>query len=122
MLPPLSLVIGGAASGKSAFGEGLVTATTRLRRYIATAEALDAEMRQKIRRHQKARGAGWETIEAPLDVAGALGSARSGEAVLLDCASLWLSNHLLAGHDLRTEAAGLLAALADCAAPVVVVS
>lgn len=121
-LPPLTLVVGGARSGKSAFAEGLVTASGRARRYIATAEAWDDEMRDRIARHQSDRGPAWTTIEAPLDLAAALAGARSDEAVLVDCATLWLTNHLLAEHDLAAETAGLLAALAASPAPVVIVS
>ena len=121
-LPPLTLVIGGARSGKSAFAEGLVTASGRARRYIATAEAWDDEMRNRIARHQSDRGPAWTTVEAPLDLAAALAGARSDEAVLVDCATLWLTNHLLAEHDLAAETAGLLAALAASPAPVVIVS
>jgi len=96
---------------------------TELRRiYIATAQAFDVEMRAKIDAHRTARGAGWHTVEAPLAAAAALQSCRAGDAVLLDCATLWLSNHLLADHDLETECAALLAALAGAPCPVVVVS
>lgn len=122
VLPPLSLVIGGARSGKSAFAEGLVTGTGRPRRYIATAEAWDDEMRARIAQHRADRGAGWITAEAPLDLCGALTAAGSDEVVLVDCATLWLTNHLLAEHDLGAEAASLMAALAASAAPVVIVS
>lgn len=121
-LPPLSLVIGGARSGKSAFAERLVTATARPRRYVATAEAWDDEMRDRIARHRQDRGGDWLTVEAPLDLAYALSAARGEEAVLVDCATLWLTNHLLAGHDLTREAEALVTALATCAAPVVIVS
>lgn len=121
-LPPLTLVVGGARSGKSAFAESLVTASARPRRYIATAEAWDDEMRDRIVRHRSDRGTGWITVEAPLALAAALAGARPDEAVLVDCATLWLTNHLLADHDLGDETARLLAALAACAAPVVIVS
>ena len=122
ILPPLSLVIGGARSGKSAFAEGLVTATGRPRRYIATAEAWDDEMRARIAQHRADRGTGWITAEAPLDLCAALAAAGPDEAVLVDCATLWLTNHLLAEHDLDAETASLLTALAACPAPVVMVS
>lgn len=121
-LPPLTLVVGGARSGKSAFAEQLVTGSARPRRYIATAEAWDDEMRDRIARHRADRGAAWTTVEAPLDLATALAAARADEAVLVDCATLWLTNHLLADHDLAAETAGLLTALAACRAPVVIVS
>lgn len=121
-LPQLSLVVGGARSGKSAFAERLLSATARPRRYVATAEAWDDEMRARIADHQRDRGAGWTTVEAPLDLPGALALARPDEAVLIDCATLWLTNHMLADHDLPAEAETLVAALGRCAAPVVIVS
>ena len=121
-LPRLSLIIGGARSGKSAFAERLVTQTGCARRYIATARAWDDEMRTRIAQHQQDRADGWTTVEAPLDLPAALASARADEAVLVDCATLWLTNHLLAHHDLSHETLRLAAALADCPAPVVIVS
>ena len=121
-LPPLTLVIGGARSGKSAFAEQLITGSGRPRRYIATAGAWDEEMRDRITRHRQDRGTGWITVEAPLDLAAALAGARPEEAVLVDCATLWLTNHLLAEHDLAAETTGLLATLIACPAPVVIVS
>jgi adenosylcobinamide kinase/adenosylcobinamide-phosphate guanylyltransferase len=121
-LPPLTLVIGGARSGKSAFAEQLITGSGRPRRYIATAGAWDEEMRDRITRHRQDRGTGWITVEAPLDLAAALADARPEEAVLVDCATLWLTNHLLAEHDLAAETTGLLATLIACPAPVVIVS
>lgn len=121
-LPPFTLVVGGARSGKSSFAERLILTTGRTRRYIATAQAWDDEMRDRIAQHQRDRGGDWTTVEAPLDLPGALASARPDEAVLIDCATLWLTNHLLAEHDLAAEAEALIAALAACPAPVVIVS
>lgn len=121
-LPPLTLVVGGARSGKSAFAERLITATGRPRRYIATGEAWDNEMRDRIAQHQRDRAGDWTTVEAPLDLTGALAAAQPGEAVLIDCATLWLTNHLLADHELAAESTGLIAALAACPAPIVIVS
>ena len=117
-----TLVFGGARSGKSRHAEGLARATGLPRRYIATAKAFDAEMTDRIARHKADRGADWRLVEAPLDLCGALAVVPAGEVVLVDCATLWLTNHLLAGHDLAAETAGLLAALADCRSPVIVVS
>lgn len=122
MLPELTLIIGGAASGKSDFAEGLVTASGNSRIYLATAQAHDAEMTAKINRHQKTRGAGWRTIEAPLDLSNALGSASAGDVVLLDCATLWLTNQLMAEADLQIAQTTLSKSLTSCKAPVVVVS
>lgn len=121
-LPSFTLVLGGAASGKSAFAERLAGASGRHLVYIATAQALDEEMRVKIVAHQARRGAGWTTVEAPLDLTAALADADASSAVLIDCATLWLSNHLMKGSDLATEETRLLKAIHACAAPVVVVS
>ena len=121
MLPPLTLVLGGAASGKSAWAERLIQAEVARPVYIATAQAFDAEMQAKIARHKVARGPDWITIEAPLDLAGALGWHDDIPA-LVDCATLWLSNHLLADTDLDTLISPLLDALAARRAPVVIVS
>ncbi len=122
ILPGLSLVIGGARSGKSRLAERLVVGCGLPRRYIATAEAWDDEMRARIAAHRLDRGADWVTVEAPRDVVGVLRQVPAGEVVLLDCATLWLTNVLLAEADVAAECAALLAALATCAAPVVVVS
>lgn len=118
-LPPLTLVIGAAASGKSRFAEGLLDGAKR-KIYLATAQAHDAEMRAKIDLHAARRGAEWHTVNAPLDLDPALGTADA--PVLLDCATMWLTNHLLADHDLTVQEAALLDALAACPAPVIVVS
>ncbi len=121
-LPPLTLVLGGAASGKSDYAERLVAATGRPMLYLATAQAHDGEMSAKIARHQARRGAGWRTVEAPLDATPALTTADSAEVVLFDCATMWLSNHLLSGAYLPDSETGLIAALSNCTAPVVIVS
>ena len=121
-LQNLTFILGGASSGKSAYAEQLVVSTGRPRTYIATAQAFDAEMRQKIADHVGQRGDAWTTIEAPLDPCAALVSQNSGHVVLLDCVTLWLSNVLLADHDIDAACARLLAALAACPCPAVVVS
>jgi len=121
-LGKLTLVLGGAASGKSARAEALIVASGLSRVYVATAQAIDDEMEDKILRHQEMRGPDWRTVEEPLDIAAALEGVREGEAVLLDCVTLWLSNHLLEESDLEAETERLLAALDACPAPVVVVS
>lgn len=121
MLPRLTLVLGGAASGKSAFAEGLVLGSGLPRVYIATAEAWDDEMRDRIAVH-RARRTGWTEREAPRDLAKALAEVPEGAAVLVDCATLWLTNQMLAEADLEAATDELLAALNACPGPVVVVS
>lgn len=118
--PKFSLIVGGARSGKSRLAERLAAVSGLPRSYIATAEIWDDEMRARIDRHVADRGAGWTTIEAPRDVAGAL--ARSKGVVLIDCATLWLTNVMLGGGEVEAETATLIAAIARRADPVIVVS
>lgn len=122
MTPGLTLVLGGASSGKSAWAEALTASYGLPCTYIATARAYDAEMAAKIAAHRAARGDGWYTIEAPDALAERLAALPAGRAVLVDCATMWLSNRLLAEAPLDNELPALVDALAACAAPVVVVS
>lgn len=107
----LVLVLGGARSGKSRHAEMLVEAQPAPWAYIATAEAYDDEMRARIALHRGRRRVGWQTHDAPLDLAGRVAALPAGQPVLVDCLTLWLTNHLLADHDLDAEAARLEAAL-----------
>jgi adenosylcobinamide kinase/adenosylcobinamide-phosphate guanylyltransferase len=88
--------------------------------YVATAEPLDEEMRERIAHHRARRGAGWMTIEAPLALAEAI-EAQKGP-VLVDCLTFWLSNLLHAGKDIAREEARLLATLQNASLPIVLVS
>ena len=107
-----ALVLGGARSGKSATAERLVKNTGLARVYVATAQAWDAEMAERIAQHRADRGTGWRTVEAPLDLVGALRAADAPDAaILVDCLTLWLSNLMLDGRDVEAEAARLVAAL-----------
>ena len=116
----LTLVLGGARSGKSRFAENLARQHGGLRTYIATAGAFDDEMRQRIAKHREQRaGDGWVTIESTLDPASVL--PRDG-LVLLDCVTVWLGNLMHHGRDLRAEVAKLCAALEVCPAEVILVS
>lgn len=107
----LTFLLGGARSGKSAHAERLVTAHQAPWTYIATAEAYDDEMRERISLHRERRGEGWLTLDSPLDLAETLSNVPDGRPVLVDCLTLWLSNHLLAEHDLEAESAALEAVL-----------
>ena len=122
-LPKVTLVLGGARSGKSRFAEGLIAAHPGRPIYLATAEAGDAEMAERIRRHRARRGDAWATIEEPLELAGALTSVpRDNAAVLVDCLTLWLSNLIAAGRNVEREIQSLIECLPKVAAPVIFVS
>jgi adenosyl cobinamide kinase/adenosyl cobinamide phosphate guanylyltransferase len=118
---PLTFVLGGARSGKSRYAESLIAALPVPWLYVATAEAGDAEMAARIAAHRARRGAQWQTVEAPRDLAAALQSGRT-MPVLVDCLTLWLSNLMLADADIDAETAELETALAEAAAPVVLVA
>ncbi|MEK0165318.1 bifunctional adenosylcobinamide kinase/adenosylcobinamide-phosphate guanylyltransferase [Phaeobacter sp. A36a-5a] len=118
----VTFILGGAASGKSAYAEEICLNSGKDRVYLATSQVFDEEMRAKVDRHLHQRGAGWTTHEAPRDLAPVLDSLRADQICLLDCATMWLSNQMLAEADLIAEQAALMAALQRCAAEVVVVS
>jgi len=111
----LTFVTGGARSGKSAYALRLALAADLPVAMIATAEARDAEMRERIEAHRRERPATWRTVEEPLDLAGALRGLAEGEYAVVDCLSLWTSNlleHQSAAtiERLAAEAAALAAA------------
>jgi adenosylcobinamide kinase/adenosylcobinamide-phosphate guanylyltransferase len=122
MLPKRTIVLGGARSGKSSFAERLVEKYSKPKAYIATAQAFDDEMRTRIADHKTVRDAAWRLIESPMNAAEAFGQIAADEVVLLDCATLWLSNQMLAETDLSAARADLLAAIDTCAGHVVTVS
>lgn len=123
MSTDITLVLGGARSGKSRYAEGLVTASPGPRVYIATARIWDAEMADRVARHKEDRGPGWTTVEEPSDLSGALRRhAVAGTGVLVDCLTLWLSNLMMAEADVPARSADLLAALAGVEGRVVLVS
>ena len=121
--PRLTLVLGGARSGKSRHAEGVITASAPPPWiYVATAQALDAEMTERIGHHRARRGSGWDAIEAPHDLAGAIGNVLPDAALLVDCLTLWLTNRMLAEADIETETAALEKALGRRRGPTVMVS
>lgn len=125
--PGLTFVLGGARSGKSNFAEQLVTGSGLKLIYLATAQARDDEMRERIDIHRERRngsqGPEWETIEEPLALADALRNCcYSGNAVLVDCLTLWVTNLMLAEADVEREIENLVQGLDKLAAPVVFVS
>ncbi|NOR61738.1 MAG: bifunctional adenosylcobinamide kinase/adenosylcobinamide-phosphate guanylyltransferase [Rhodobacteraceae bacterium] len=118
----LTLILGGASSGKSAYAERLALAAGLTPVYLATAQAHDGEMSDKIMRHQARRGPNWHLIEAPLTLSNALQSVTSSQIVLLDCLTLWLSNHLELNHNIVDQTKSLLSAIQKCNAHVIAVS
>ena len=118
----ITLVLGGARSGKTAFALGRAAPP---RAYVATATAGDEEMAARIAAHQAERGADWDLIEAPLDLAAAVTAAMTADGertLVVDCLTLWLSNLMAAERDPAAETDALVAALAAATAPVILVS
>lgn len=109
---PFTLVLGGARSGKSAFAqaaaEALAAESGGRLVMVATAQAFDSEMVERIDRHRQDRGPAWMTLEAPLDLAGALDGLGGGDVVVVDCLTLWLSNLMLDERDVAAAMAQLV--------------
>jgi adenosylcobinamide kinase / adenosylcobinamide-phosphate guanylyltransferase len=119
----LTLLLGGARSGKSRHAEHLGLASGLAPVYLATAQALDDEMARRIAAHRARRGPLWRTVEESLDlVAALLRECAPEKIVLVDCLTLWLSNLMGAGRDVTAESAQLLEALPRLAGPVLLVS
>lgn len=122
----ITLVLGGARSGKSHYAQELASGFRRVA-FIATAEALDDEMRQRIARHRQERPAGWTTVEAPLALEDAiLQCGADSDVILVDCLTLWVSN-LMGAEDsddgvIRARGAQLCEVLRKVPASVILVS
>ncbi|MHB0772557.1 bifunctional adenosylcobinamide kinase/adenosylcobinamide-phosphate guanylyltransferase [Bradyrhizobium sp. 5.13L] len=116
------LITGGARSGKSKRAEARAKAFSSRPVYIATAEALDAEMKERIARHRARRGTDWIEREVPLDLVAALAATDGGGARLVDCLTLWLSNLMHAARDWEQEVNALVGALINLKSPVVLVT
>ena len=121
----LTLLLGGARSGKSALAVRLAGRWDGPVTVVATGEARDGEMAERIRRHRAGRPAGWRTVEEPLDLEAAIARAPEEALVLLDCLTLWVSNLMeqgLTDEQVGRRARSAAAAAAARAAPTVVVS
>ena len=118
----ITLVLGGARSGKSRYAEGLIAAQPPPWVYIATAQGCDAEMRERIATHRARRAGAWQTLEAPHDLASALATPPASAPLLVDCLTLWLSNRMLADAKIDGEIGALERALDRRAGPVVLVA
>jgi adenosylcobinamide kinase/adenosylcobinamide-phosphate guanylyltransferase len=118
----VTLVLGGARSGKSRYAEALIAKSPKPWVYVATAEARDDEMAERIAAHRARRAEGWQTIEAPHDLPDAVRQAPANAAVLVDCLTLWLSNLMEGSFDIDAQTARLQEALAARTGPTVLVS
>ena len=122
-MAPVTLVLGGARSGKSRHAERLVRESGRARLYIATGRAWDDEMRQRIKQHQRDRGPEWRTIEAPEALEDAIGeNGDPNIAVLVDCLTLWVTNLMMADEDVAERSKRLVSAVRASSATIVLVS
>lgn len=119
---PVVLITGGARSGKSLRAELRARAFAGRPVYIATAEALDAEMAARIEKHRSSRGSEWLEREVPLDLMPALVETDGGGARLIDCLTLWLSNLLHAERDWTRAVSELAEALSRQRSPVIMVT
>ena len=118
-----TFILGGARSGKSALAERLARESGLLRHYIATGQAWDAEMRERIGQHQSRRGADWTTIEAPLELTCAITPLDFEEnAILIDCLTLWVTNLMMAERDMDEAFERLACAIAGAKARIFIVS
>ena len=127
-LPRITLILGGARSGKSRHGEQLIESALggdyyESATYLATAEALDDEMKARVAEHRARRGDAWRTVEEPMNLVGALtANADPARPILVDCLTLWLTNIMVAGRDTDAETQSLVAALQELGGPVMLIS
>ncbi|MBC9250232.1 bifunctional adenosylcobinamide kinase/adenosylcobinamide-phosphate guanylyltransferase [Pseudomonas alcaligenes] len=121
----LELILGGARSGKSRLAEQLAEGSGLAVTYIATSQALDGEMNERIGHHRARRPASWALVEEPLALARVLGAqAAADRCLLVDCLTLWLTNLLMLDDDgrLQAERDALLACLGELPGRIILVS
>ena len=123
----ITLILGGARSGKSRFAEAhaLAIAADRTLQpvYVATSEVRDEEMRERIEHHRQSRDERWQTLEEPLKLSELISAeARPDRILLIDCLTLWLSNQQEQGADMAALTTSLVEALNNASGPVVLVS
>lgn len=116
-------ITGGARSGKSSFAMAEASKIPGKKAYVATAQALDDEMRQRIEDHKKQRTSEWGTHEEPLKIVSLIETIRDDcSAIIVDCLTLWLSNLIQAGMDVEAEMRHLISALDHPHPPIYIVS
>lgn len=118
----LTFLLGGARSGKSTLATQLATRANGSVTLIATAEARDEEMMERIERHRSERPQGWETVEEPLELEAALGLVPKDQVVVVDCISLWVANLLECGENAEGRNAAAAEAARKRPAATIVVS
>lgn len=104
------------------FAENLILNSGLSPVYIATSRVWDDETKTRVDVHKSRRDGSWTTIEAIFDLEPALDGATPSQAILIDCATMWLTNHMLEGNDLSVAQTQLLSSLRTCVAPIVIVS
>ncbi|MFK7837670.1 MAG: bifunctional adenosylcobinamide kinase/adenosylcobinamide-phosphate guanylyltransferase [Sulfitobacter sp.] len=122
MITKSVFVLGGAASGKSEWAERQATLYDLPMVYLATGQIFDAEVAARVETHKKRRDARWTTVERALDLGPALAALTCDQVVLIDCATMWLSNQMMAEADVAKAQSDLLNSLSTCAAPWIIVS
>lgn len=122
MLSNGTFVLGGAASGKSVWAENLLLSSGLSPVYLATGKAEDEETISRVARHRDRRDTRWTTIEEPLHLAAPLARLTGDQGVLIDCATMWLSNQMMEDADIAKAQLSLFEALEDCQAPWIIVS
>ena len=122
MLPHGSFILGGAASGKSEWAETFILSSGLNCIYLATGRIEDDEINLRVKVHRERRYTRWTTVEEPLNLGPALSKLSVDTPVLIDCATMWLSNQMMKEANLPDATDALLGALRGCAAPWVIVS
>ena len=116
-------VLGGARSGKSRYAQARAEATAHRPIFIATAQAYDGEMEDRIARHREERGSRWDTIEAPIELAAGIDQYTAPDTILLvDCLTLWTSNLMLAERDIAAATENVIDAIVNAHGPIILVS
>ena len=118
----ITLILGGTSSGKSAWAERYVLEQGQKVGYIATAQAFDAEMKEKIAQHRQRRGDEWTTREEPVNIISCFDAFPAEQPILLDCATLWLSNLMLAEKNIAAESSAFIDYLHNYTGKLVIVS
>ncbi len=122
MLPNGTFILGGAASGKSEWAESFILSSELPCIYLATGKVEDDEVFQRVKIHKDRRDTRWHTVEEPLDLGPTLSTLTADTPVLIDCATMWLSNQMMIEADLEKATTAFIAVLRTCAAPWVIVS